>query len=135
MNLVLLEPADFTDATRQYIRLTGRREEHIRSVCRAEVGHTLRVGVINGTLGTATVTAIGNDHLDCSVSLGEPPPPPLPLTLICAMPRPKSLKKALEDSPIKNVLTECAACQMQIEHIAKCKVVHPIKILANCFAK
>lgn len=96
MNLVLLEPIDFTDATQQHIRLTGRREEHIRSVCRAEVGSTLRVGVINGTLGTATITAIENDHLTCSVSLGEPPPPPLPLTLICAMPRPKSLKKTLE---------------------------------------
>jgi Fe-S oxidoreductase len=45
-----------------------------------------------------------------------------------------SLKKALEDSPIKNVLTECAACQMQIEHISKCNVIHPIKILAKCLA-
>ncbi|MBN2589076.1 MAG: FAD-binding protein [Sedimentisphaerales bacterium] len=42
------------------------------------------------------------------------------------------LKKALEDSPIKNVLTECAACQMQIEHISKSTVIHPIKILAEC---
>jgi Fe-S oxidoreductase len=42
------------------------------------------------------------------------------------------LKKALEDSPIKNVLTECAACQMQIEHISKTNVTHPIKILAKC---
>ncbi|MBN1975059.1 MAG: FAD-binding protein [Sedimentisphaerales bacterium] len=45
------------------------------------------------------------------------------------------LKKALEDSRIKNVLTECAACQMQIEHISKTKVTHPIKILAKCFAQ
>ena len=42
------------------------------------------------------------------------------------------LKKALENSPIKNVLTECAACQMQIEHISKSTVFHPIKILAKC---
>lgn len=42
------------------------------------------------------------------------------------------LKKALENSSVKNVLTECAACQMQIEHISKCKVTHPIKILAKC---
>lgn len=42
------------------------------------------------------------------------------------------LKKALENSPIKNVLTECAACQMQIEHISKTNVNHPIKILAKC---
>jgi anaerobic glycerol-3-phosphate dehydrogenase C subunit len=40
------------------------------------------------------------------------------------------LKEALEKSPIKNVLTECAACKMQIEHISDCTVSHPIKILA-----
>jgi FAD/FMN-containing dehydrogenase/Fe-S oxidoreductase len=43
-----------------------------------------------------------------------------------------SLAKALEKSPVKNVLTECAACKMQIEHISDCTVTHPIKILAEC---
>jgi len=43
-----------------------------------------------------------------------------------------SLKEALEKSPMKNVLTECAACKMQIEHISNCTVRHPIKILAEC---
>jgi FAD/FMN-containing dehydrogenase/Fe-S oxidoreductase len=44
------------------------------------------------------------------------------------------LRKAIDNSPNKNVLTECAACQMQIEHISKCNVIHPIKILAQCYA-
>jgi len=44
-----------------------------------------------------------------------------------------SLKKALEESPTKNVLTECAACKMQIEHISDCVVRHPIKILAQSY--
>ncbi len=44
----------------------------------------------------------------------------------------KSLAKALEKAPVKNVLTECAACKMQIEHISDCTVRHPIKILADC---
>ncbi len=43
------------------------------------------------------------------------------------------LKEALEKSPIKNVLTECAACKMQIEHINDCIVKHPIKVLAQCY--
>jgi FAD/FMN-containing dehydrogenase/Fe-S oxidoreductase len=43
-----------------------------------------------------------------------------------------SLREALEKSPTKNVLTECAACKMQIEHICDCTVRHPIKILAEC---
>ena len=43
----------------------------------------------------------------------------------------KGLAEALEKSPVKNVLTECAACGMQIEHISDCTVTHPIKILAE----
>jgi Fe-S oxidoreductase len=44
-----------------------------------------------------------------------------------------SLKKTLEKSPTKNVLTECAACKMQIEHISGCVVRHPIKIIAGSY--
>ncbi|MHC4632373.1 MAG: heterodisulfide reductase-related iron-sulfur binding cluster, partial [Planctomycetota bacterium] len=44
-----------------------------------------------------------------------------------------SLKDALEKSPIKTVLTECAACKMQIEHISDCVVRHPVKILAEAY--
>ncbi len=43
------------------------------------------------------------------------------------------LKKALSKSPIKNVLTECSTCKMQIEHISDCIVRHPIKILAEAY--
>jgi FAD/FMN-containing dehydrogenase/Fe-S oxidoreductase len=43
------------------------------------------------------------------------------------------LKEALEKSPIKNVLTECSACKMQIEHISGTTVVHPIKVLAEAY--
>ncbi len=43
------------------------------------------------------------------------------------------LKEALEKSPTKNVLTECAACKMQIEHISEKFVRHPIKILAEAY--
>ncbi|MDD5064162.1 MAG: anaerobic glycerol-3-phosphate dehydrogenase subunit C [Phycisphaerae bacterium] len=43
------------------------------------------------------------------------------------------LKDAMEKSPVKEVLTECAACKMQIEHISGAAVVHPIKILAEAY--
>lgn len=43
------------------------------------------------------------------------------------------LKDALEKSPVKEVLTECAACKMQIEHISGATVVHPIKVLAEAY--
>jgi FAD/FMN-containing dehydrogenase/Fe-S oxidoreductase len=43
------------------------------------------------------------------------------------------LKEALEKTQTKNVLTECAACKMQIEHISDKIVRHPIKILADAY--
>jgi anaerobic glycerol-3-phosphate dehydrogenase C subunit len=43
------------------------------------------------------------------------------------------LKEALEKSPTKNVLTECATCKMQIEHISNCVVRHPIKVIAGAY--
>jgi anaerobic glycerol-3-phosphate dehydrogenase C subunit len=43
------------------------------------------------------------------------------------------LKEALESSPGKNVLTECGACKMQIEHISNSIAQHPIKIVAESY--
>jgi len=45
-----------------------------------------------------------------------------------------NLKQSLEKSPIKNVLTECSTCKMQIEHISDCMATHPIKILAATYS-
>jgi len=45
------------------------------------------------------------------------------------------LKEALEKSSTKYVLTECAACKMQIEHISDKIVSHPIKIIADSYRK
>jgi Fe-S oxidoreductase len=45
-----------------------------------------------------------------------------------------SLKAALEKSPTKNVLTECAACKMQIEHLSDKQITHPVKVIARSYA-
>jgi anaerobic glycerol-3-phosphate dehydrogenase C subunit len=45
----------------------------------------------------------------------------------------QSLKIALENTPAQCVLTECAACGMQIEHISGKLAIHPIKVLARAY--
>jgi len=45
----------------------------------------------------------------------------------------ESLKTALRKAPTQNVLTECAACKMQIEHIAPATTTHPIKLIARSY--
>ena len=44
-----------------------------------------------------------------------------------------NLKKALNETQISCVLTECSACKMQIEHISNIDVSHPIKVLKKAY--
>ncbi len=46
----------------------------------------------------------------------------------------QSLRDAVAAAPTRNVLTECAACKMQIEHLANVAVSHPIKLIARAYA-
>ena len=85
MNLLLLFPEDFITATRA--RVGGRRLDEIVRLGSAQ----LRVGVVDGRIGTATVIAPG----ELEVQLDSDPPPPLPLTLILALPRPKVLGRVI----------------------------------------
>jgi len=45
----------------------------------------------------------------------------------------EKLTNTLKSSDCPDVLTECAACKMQIEHISDKSVTHPIKILAKAY--
>jgi glycerol-3-phosphate dehydrogenase subunit C len=44
-----------------------------------------------------------------------------------------SLKDALNNTSAQYVLTECAACGMQIEHVSGKHSIHPIKVLAKAY--
>jgi Fe-S oxidoreductase len=46
----------------------------------------------------------------------------------------QSLKDSLESATTKNVLTECAACKMQIEHLSGTTTSHPIKVLGQAYS-
>ena len=94
MNLMLLEPGDFTAPGQ--VRLSGRRLTHLNEVHRAEVGDTLRVGLLNGLMGQGVLTSLSESVAELSVTLTEPPPAKLPLTLLLALPRPKMLKRILQ---------------------------------------
>ncbi len=45
----------------------------------------------------------------------------------------KTLKETLNNTSAQCVLTECAACGMQIEHISNKRAIHPIKVLAKAY--
>ncbi len=94
MNLVLLDPDEVVDGR---ARLTGRRAAHLREVLGVAPGASVRVGLVGGAIGVATVGSIAADGaIDLEVVCDRPPPPRLPVVLVLAVPRPKVLTRVIE---------------------------------------
>ena len=92
MNRILLEPVE--PGPDGSVALSDRRAEHIRSVLRAVPGDTLRIGLIDGPLGTGTVKAVSAHAVELACVFQEDlPPAPPPLDLVLALPRPKVMKR------------------------------------------
>ena len=94
MNFVLLLADEVIGGS--HCTLQDRRAEHLRDVLQVTVGSVLRVGILNGALGTATVTSVSATSV--SIALQEL----LPAlrhepndTLLLAVPRPKVLMRML----------------------------------------
>lgn len=89
MNLVLVRPEEL--APGNLASLADGRARHILTVLGAGPGSTVRIGLLDGPLGTATVERVegGRVVLACTFAGGAPTPPRLDLLL--ALPRPKVL--------------------------------------------
>jgi 16S rRNA (uracil1498-N3)-methyltransferase len=96
VNIIPLTDMDFIAPAQCVLR--DERARHIVQVLKSQTGGTLRVGKIDGSLGTATIIAItSSSEIELNVQLDEQPPAPLPLTLLLALPRPKMLGRLLRD--------------------------------------
>ena len=102
MNLILLFPDDFVAEGRR-VRLEGRRLAHVRDVHRARVGDELRVGVLDGPMGSGRISRLDEQGLEMEVRLEHDPPPPLDATLILGLPRPLILKRVLHSATAMGV--------------------------------
>ena len=94
MNLILLFESDLIDES--HVLLKGRRLKHMAEVHRVQAGDTLRVGMLDGNVGTGKVVTIDARSCEMEIVLDKDPPPPLPLTLLLALPRPKVLRRIVE---------------------------------------
>ncbi|CAK8720814.1 MAG: RNA methyltransferase, RsmE family [Candidatus Electronema aureum] len=96
MNLVLFEEHELQ--TGGLLVLSDVRAEHIRKVLGLLVDDSLRIGMINGTLGRGTVLSIDAEAVTLAVQLDREPPPLVPVELILALPRPIMLQRILKQA-------------------------------------
>jgi 16S rRNA (uracil1498-N3)-methyltransferase len=91
VNIILIETGELDDVG--HAMIGGRRAAHIASVLNAGPGDTVRVGVVDGPLGLATIVAVENHavRLRCTFENVVAPRPPVDLLL--ALPRPKVLRR------------------------------------------
>jgi RsmE family RNA methyltransferase len=91
VNLILLEPDEVSGTSD--VTLSGPRAAHALDVLRVAPGHQIRIGVLDGPRGTATVHAIGDGAVEIHCVL-EPCVPPRPaIDLLLAVPRPKVMRR------------------------------------------
>ena len=91
MNLILLEERDRVDASS--VTLADARATHLLKVLRVTTGQTVRVGWMDGPLGTGTVESVsdGRVSMRCVFEADAPSRPRVDVLL--ALPRPKVLRR------------------------------------------
>jgi 16S rRNA (uracil1498-N3)-methyltransferase len=91
VNLILLYDTDFITATS--VTLSDDRYQHIRNIHQSKAGDSVRVGKLNGLMGTGIIQSIDQHAVKLTVELDQQPPAKLPLTIILALPRPKMIRR------------------------------------------
>lgn len=93
MNIILLSADEIRgDDT---VVLRDHRCEHIRKVLHCKCGAQVKVGVVNGRMGSGSVEEVTEQRVVLKITLDRPPPTGLPIDLILALPRPIMLRKIL----------------------------------------
>ncbi len=91
MNLILLKDRDRRDGS--LVTLTDARATHLLKVLRVVPGQTVRVGWIDGPLGTGTVDTIRDGSVTMRCVFEADPPPHPRVDVLLALPRPKVLRR------------------------------------------
>lgn len=100
MNLLLF---DRQERQQETVILSGRRADHILHVLRLSSGDTMRVGEINGFLGSAKIERVTRSTVTLRVELTDAPPPTPAVSLILALPRPIMVQRILKQATVLGI--------------------------------
>ncbi|MFT5700901.1 MAG: 16S rRNA (uracil1498-N3)-methyltransferase [Desulforhopalus sp.] len=95
MNIILVQAEEIQG---NCVQLSDHRAEHIVKVLRSDVGGRVKIGCIDGPLGTGDIVSIKKKYpfvVQLKVDLANDPRPEPDLDLILALPRPIMLKRIL----------------------------------------
>ncbi len=95
MNIILLEK---NEVSGEVVELTDNRATHIVKVLNGLVGDLLKVGVVEGDMGTGEIIEIHKKRphrVLLKINLTKPHLPESPIDLVLALPRPIMLKRIL----------------------------------------
>ncbi|HVZ23570.1 MAG TPA: RsmE family RNA methyltransferase [Vicinamibacterales bacterium] len=91
MNLLLLDPSEPDD--RGLVTLADGRATHLVEVVKVTPGRTVRVGLIDGPIGRAVVTALAGQRVTLQCTFARTIPPRPSVDLLLALPRPKVMRR------------------------------------------
>ena len=100
MNLLIFEGDELQG---RRLTLSGRRAKHLLKVLRVEPGDTVRVGMVNGPVGSGVVVALEAKEVVLEVTLEHKPSCDFHIELILALPRPIMLQRILKQATVLGV--------------------------------
>lgn len=117
VNFLLLAPDELAHDGVAVVR--GRRLDHARTVLGVAAGRQLRIGVVDGALGTATVVAVDRAALTLACTFDRAPAP-VRDTLLLAVPRPKVLLRMLAHAAALGFarILLCRSWRVEKSHLA-----------------
>jgi 16S rRNA (uracil1498-N3)-methyltransferase len=94
LNLILFEPHEID----RPLPRGDSRARHILDVLGRKPGDSFDAGVVNGSRGKATLTALDDAALTLAFAWQAAPAPREPITLIAGLPRPQTARDILRDA-------------------------------------
>ncbi|MFH7319043.1 16S rRNA (uracil(1498)-N(3))-methyltransferase [Desulfurivibrio sp. D14AmB] len=100
MNIILIHPGE---AEGDRVILRDHRARHIHKILKSKTGDTLRVGLLDGPMGTGLILGLAPGQVELQLDCRTPPPTKAATDLILALPRPIMLKRVLAQATAMGV--------------------------------
>ncbi len=100
MNLLIFKEEELDG---KILGVSGRRAKHLLDILKIREGKSIRLGMVNGPVGTGEVIHCTKKEVQLRVNLAEKPIPDIHVELILALPRPIMLQRILKQATVLGV--------------------------------